>query len=192
MSEEPVRTRVHTQVGALDFQDYFVRQRAEPAVTRVEFAGSARAAMSQAFRAALDTPALQAVIVCPSNPYLSIGPILSLPGVRAALQSRRVPAIAVSPIVAGQALKGPAAKIMRELGKEASSLEVARFYLGLIDAIVIDRADEALAPSLSGLGIRPLVTRIVMATDQDRAELGRQVVEWARSRALANGARSCA
>jgi LPPG:FO 2-phospho-L-lactate transferase len=169
-----------------------VRRRAEPAVTRIEFAGSEHAAMSQAFRQALDSSALSGVIVCPSNPYLSIAPILSLPGVRAALQGRRVPAIAVSPIVAGRALKGPAAKIMRELGKEASSLEVARFYHGLVDALVIDRADEALASSVFALGIRALVTRTVMATDADRVELGRQIVEWVRSLGAPHLARSCA
>jgi LPPG:FO 2-phospho-L-lactate transferase len=192
MSEDAVRTRIDTDAGVLDFQDYFVRRRAEPAVTHIEFEGSDQAAVSQAFRRALDSPALSGVIVCPSNPYLSIGPILSLPGVRAALQDRRVPAIAVSPIVAGRALKGPAAKIMRELGKEASSLEVARFYDGLIDALVIDRADEALASSFSALAIRPLVTRTVMATDRDRVELGRQVVEWVRSLGAPTFARGCA
>ena len=104
--------------------------------------------MTEALRLGLDSRPPAAVVVCPSNPYLSIAPILALPGVRAALERRRVPVIAVSPIVAGRALKGPAAKIMRELGQEPSSLEVARFYRGLIDALVIDYADAALSASI--------------------------------------------
>ena len=179
MSDAPVRTLVHTSEGVLTFQDYFVRRRAEPAVTKLEFSGAEEARISQAFRLALDSRALGAVVVCPSNPYLSIAPILALPGVRAALERRRVPVIAVSPIVAGQALKGPAAKIMRELGNEPSSLAVAHFYQGLIDMLFVDHADSALGASIAALGIRPIVTNSIMKEPQDRVALARRIIESA-------------
>jgi LPPG:FO 2-phospho-L-lactate transferase len=181
MSDAPVRTLVHTSEGVLTFQDYFVRRRAEPAVTKLEFSGAEEARISPAFRLALDSPALGAVVVCPSNPYLSIAPILALTGVRAALERRRVPVIAVSPIVAGQALKGPAAKIMRELGNEPSSLAVARFYQGLIDMLVVDHADSALRDAIAALGIRPIVTNSIMKEPQDRVALARRIIESAGS-----------
>jgi len=177
MSDVPVRTLVHTSEGVLNFQDYFVRRHAEPAVTELEFSGAEGARLSPAFRLALDSRALAAVVLCPSNPYLSIAPILTLPGVRTALEHRRVPVIAVSPIVAGHALKGPAAKIMRELGKEPSSLEVARFYHGLIDMLVVDYVDSALGPSIAALGIRPVVTHSIMKEPRDRSALARRIVE---------------
>ena len=178
MSDDPVRTRVHTTEGVLSFQDYFVRRRAEPAVTRLEFTGAEEAEIARALRAALDNPSLRAVVICPSNPYLSIAPMLALPGLRSTLENRRVPVIAVSPIIAGRALKGPAAKIMRELGKEPSSLEVARFYAGLIDALVIDQADAALGADIEPLGIRPLVTATVMMDPEDRAALAGRIIDF--------------
>jgi len=181
MSDAPVRTLVHTAEGVLTFQDYFVRRRAEPAVTKLEFSGAEDARMSPSFRLALDSRTLSAIVVCPSNPYLSIAPILALPGVRAALERRRVPVIAVSPIVAGQALKGPAAKIMRELGDEPSSLAVAQFYRGLVDMLVVDYADSALAAAIAAMGIRPIVTNTIMKVPQDQAALARRIIESAGS-----------
>jgi LPPG:FO 2-phospho-L-lactate transferase len=181
MSDTPVRTLVHTTEGVLAFQDYFVRRRSEPVVTKLEFSGAEEAEIAPAFRLALDSRALAAVVICPSNPYLSIAPILALPDVRTALERRRIPVIAVSPIVAGQALKGPAAKIMRELGKEPSSLEVARFYQGLIDMLVVDHADSALGNSIAALGMRPVVTNSIMKEPQDRSALARRVIESAGS-----------
>ena len=181
MSDQPVRTFVHTPDGVLAFQDYFVRQRCEPTVTRLEFAGADKARMTEALRLALDNPSLAAVIICPSNPYLSIAPILAIPGMRAALEQRRFPVIAVSPIVAGQALKGPAAKIMHELGKEPSSLEVARFYHGLVDALVVDHADSALGARIDALGIHPIVTNTIMNQPSDRIELARRVIDFVGS-----------
>jgi LPPG:FO 2-phospho-L-lactate transferase len=133
--------------------------------------------MSEVLRSTLDSPWLTAVVICPSNPYLSIAPVLALPGMRAALARRRVPVVAVSPIVAGKALKGPAAKIMRELGKQSSSLEVARFYSGLIDALVVDRADAALSDAIRELGIQPAVTNTIMTEPLARIELARFIIE---------------
>jgi LPPG:FO 2-phospho-L-lactate transferase len=181
MSDDPVRTIVHTRTGPLAFQDYFVRNRAEPAVTHIQFAGAEFATMSPGLLDALDDPALEAVVICPSNPYLSIAPILAVPQVRAALAQRRVPAVAVSPIVGGRALKGPAAKIMRELGYEPSALTVAQFYRGLIDALVLDRSDQSLCRSIEALGIRTMLTDTVMHDDRMQTSLARSVIETARS-----------
>ncbi len=180
MSDDPVRTLVHTDAGVLGFQDYFVRRRAEPVVKRLDYAGANEARIADGFRAALEHPELRAVIVCPSNPYLSIAPILALPGVREALRKRRAPVIAVSPIVAGQAIKGPAAKIMRELGSEPSSIAVARFYEGLIDGLVVDRADAALAGAIERCDMQCFVTDTVMREPGDRAALAQRVLEFAR------------
>jgi LPPG:FO 2-phospho-L-lactate transferase len=179
MSDDPVRTLVHSDAGVLGFQDYFVRRRAEPVVQRLEYAGAVQARMADGFRTALDHPALRAIVICPSNPYLSIATMLALPGVRDALRKRRAPVIAVSPIVAGQAIKGPAAKIMRELGSEPSSLAVARFYEGLIDALVVDRADAALAGPIERCGMQCLVADAVMREPGDRSALAQRVIEFA-------------
>ncbi|UCH49549.1 MAG: 2-phospho-L-lactate transferase [Betaproteobacteria bacterium] len=176
MSDERVRTRVDTDQGQLDFQDYFVRRRAEPKVRGFEYVGANQAQMSAALRDCLSDPALRAVIICPSNPYLSVAPILSIPGVRNAIANAAVPRLAISPIVGGQALKGPAAKIMRELGRESSVVEVARFYRGLIDALVIDGADASLSDEIALTGITPLVTSTVMRDANDRRQLAENVV----------------
>jgi len=180
MSDDPVRTIVHTTGGALAFQDYFVRLRAEPAVTHIEYRGAEQAKLSPALHAALASPGLEAIVICPSNPYLSIAPILAVPGMRAALEGRRVPVIAVSPIIAGRALKGPAAKIMRELGEEPSSLTVARFYRGLIDALVMDNSDESLSVPVRELNLRPVLAQTVMRDRDSRIALARVVVEQVR------------
>jgi LPPG:FO 2-phospho-L-lactate transferase len=179
MSDDPAATRVHTTVGVLDFQDYFVRQRAQPTVVRLEYAGAASSRMSPALRACLDNASLRAVIICPSNPYLSIAPILAIPGVRDAIANARVPRLAVSPIIGGRALKGPAAKIMRELGQSVSALEIARFYHGLVDGLVIDNADTKLCDAIAQTGIAPLVTATVMRNAQDRQQLAQDVVRFA-------------
>ena len=123
MTDGRMRTRVHTATGWLDFQDYFVRRRCEPVVRELAFEGDAQP--QPAFLAALTDPALTAVVICPSNPFISIEPILSLPGVRAALLACRAPVVAVSPIIAGRAVKGPTAKMMTELGLDPSARAVA-------------------------------------------------------------------
>ena len=179
MSDEPVRTRVHTSDGVLNFQDYFVRQRARPTVVHLEYAGAADSRMSPALRACLEDSALRGVIICPSNPYLSIAPILAIPGVRDAIANKRVPTLAVSPIVGGRAIKGPAAKIMRELGKSVSAIEIARFYHGLVDGLVIDNVDANLCDAIAQTGITPFVTATVMREPKDRWQLAQDVVRFA-------------
>ena len=168
MSDDPVRTVVHTDRGALEFQHYFVRDRCEPRVERLEYRGAEAARPSAAFRAALERSA--GVVFCPSNPYLSIAPILAVPGVREAIAGR---AVAVSPIIGGRAVKGPAAKIMQELGVGASALEIARYYRGVVHTLVIDRSDAALAAPIEALGLRAAQEDTLMAGDADRERLAR-------------------
>ena len=176
MSDDPVRTIVATPDGDLAFQRYFVGEQCKPVATAIRFEGAASARPSKAFRAALARPDLAAVIVCPSNPYLSIDPILAVPGVRAALEAAAAPFVAVSPIIGGEALKGPAAKLMRELGVEPSVRAVADHYRGLLDALVIDHADAAHADAL---GVPALVTQAIMTTDQDRRRLAQETLDLA-------------
>jgi LPPG:FO 2-phospho-L-lactate transferase len=179
MSDQPVRTIVQTADGELGFQRYFVGEQCRPVATDIRFEGAAAAQPSPGFRAALARPDLAAVIVCPSNPYLSIDPILAVPGVREALADLAAPIVAVSPIVGGQALKGPAAKLMRELGAEPGVQAVARHYGGLLDGLVIDAADGGETIALRALSVEPLVTGSVMHSDEDRVRLARETLAFA-------------
>ena len=177
MSDDPVRTVVHTDDGVLEFQDYFVRRRCEPRVRKVEYRGAERARPAERLAQALAQPELRGIVFCPSNPYLSIAPVLAVPGVREAIERRRVPAVAVSPIIGGQAVKGPAAKLMAELGVEASSVEIARYYKGLVDALVLDRADADLVGAVEALGLRARVTDTLMRSDADRERVARACLD---------------
>ena len=175
MSDDPVATRVKTDEGWLDFQHYFVRRRCEPRVIGLDFAGAATARMAPEAAAALADPALRAVILCPSNPYLSVDPILAVPGMREALAGCAAPVIAVSPIIAGQAVKGPTAKMMAELGLEPSAATVARHYEGLIDAFVVDKADAGLEIA----GMQVATTPTLMRNLDDKQRLAHFVLELA-------------
>lgn len=190
MSDQSVRTILHTDEGALSFQHYFVRRRCEPKVLRVEFLGGDTASPSPAFSAALSNPRLEAILICPSNPYLSIEPILALPGVRDALLARSVPLVAVSPIISGEAVKGPAAKIIREFGIAPSAAAIARFYGDLIDGIVIDERDQDLAAEIEGSGLRVCVTGTLMKSAEDQARLAREISAFALG--MARGGRQAA
>jgi len=141
MSDDPVRSMIDTDQGEMAFQDYFVRHQCGPRFRSIRFDGAAAARPSAGLGAALDDPALEAIILCPSNPILSIDPILAVPGVRDRLVARRVPCVALSPFIAGQAVKGPAAKIMTELGLPTTPATIARHYDGLIDGLMVDVAD---------------------------------------------------
>jgi LPPG:FO 2-phospho-L-lactate transferase len=181
MSDQPVRTWIDTDDGPLPFQAYFVREKCAPAARRVRYEGAANARPSPAFAAALARADLDAIVICPSNPYLSIDPILSIPGVPAALLAAAAPIVAVSPIVAGAAIKGPAAKLMRELGQTPDVAAVASHYHGLIDGLVIDRADAADAPRVEALGMAAHVAATVMRSDEDRVALARETLAFAGS-----------
>jgi LPPG:FO 2-phospho-L-lactate transferase len=181
MSDEPVRTFVLTTEGELSFQDYFVRKRCEPRVTGFRYEGAARAKPSAAVLDALRAPTLAGVIVCPSNPFVSIGPILAVPGMEEALRARRVPVVAVSPIVGGAAVKGPAAKMMMELRLPATALEVARGYAtrGIVDGFIFDSVDAHVSDEVSRLGLRARSTKTVMHSLDDRVDLAREAIDFA-------------
>lgn len=176
MSDDSVRTVVTTATGELSFQDWFVRLRCEPIVRSLAFAGAKTATPHPAL---LDFGGLRGLIVCPSNPFVSVGPIVALPGVRAALEAAKVPRIAVTPIVGGAAIKGPAAKMLAELGHDVSALGVARFYKGLIDGFVLDAQDSRLSPQIEALGMRVLVTDTMMRNDDDKKRLATTTLEFA-------------
>jgi LPPG:FO 2-phospho-L-lactate transferase len=179
MCDEPVPTRVRTGTGWLDFQHYFVREQCRPALSEIRYEGAGTTAPSPGLRGVLASPSLEGVVICPSNPYLSVGPILALQGVREAVRACRT-VVAVSPIVGGQAIKGPAAKIMRELGVEVSALGIARFYEGLVSILVIDRTDAGLAPEIEALGMRAAVTDTVMRNAASRMRLAQECIALAR------------
>ena len=178
MTDAPVRTVVHTDRGPLPFQEYFVRLRWEPAVVSIHFEG---------IEAAQPTPDVvqslregDLIILCPSNPFVSLDPILALPALRRIIAASRAPKVAVTPIVGGRALRGPAAKMMRELGLEASPVGVARHYQDLLTGFVLDQQDEHLKMAVAfELGVRTLVTDTVMNTNEDRTRLAREVLEFA-------------
>ncbi|MBV2234998.1 MAG: 2-phospho-L-lactate transferase [Sterolibacterium sp.] len=181
MTDAPVRTRVTTDIGELDFQDYFVRRQCQPRVAALRFAGADAAAPTPQVCAALTDPALEAIILCPSNPYLSIDPILALPGVRELLRASGAPVIAISPLVGGAAVKGPTAKIMTELGISVSPRAVAQHYGELLDGFVLDARDAASENQLTALGLPTLVTDTLMKTLDDRIRLARAVLDYART-----------
>jgi LPPG:FO 2-phospho-L-lactate transferase len=186
MSDRPVRTIVETPDGPLPFQHYFVRERCRPRVTGFRFEGAAAATPSPAFAAAL-AGGPEAIVICPSNPFISIDPILAVPGVRDALARRSAPAVAVSPIVGGRAIKGPTAKMMTELGIPSDASAVAEHYRGLIDGFILDRSDAASAAAVERLGLAVLVTGTVMQTLDDKAQLAREALDFARSISPAGG-----
>ncbi|MFO1265396.1 MAG: 2-phospho-L-lactate transferase [Rubrivivax sp.] len=176
MSDDPVSTRVHTEAGWLDFQEYFVHRRCEPAVRALDYVGAATARPLPAVLAALARTDLRAVVICPSNPFLSIEPILALPALRQALDAARAPVVAVTPIIGGEAVKGPAAKMLRELGFESSSGAVARRYAGLADVYLSDASDPP-PPPVPGLRIVRVPT--LMTDLAAREQLAREVLQRA-------------
>ena len=180
MSDQPVRTIVETPDGPLAFQHYFVREQCAPRVTGFRFDGAAYASPSPALREALAT-APDAIVICPSNPFISIDPILALPGVREALSDCPAPVVAVSPIVGGRAIKGPTAKMMAELGIPGDAVSVARHYAGLIDGFVLDDVDADSAEAVRALGIETQVTGTVMTSLDDRIRLAREVLDFAEA-----------
>ena len=174
--DETVRTVVRTPGGRLAFQHYFVRDRCEPAVTGFEFEGAESARPCAAVLEALADDSLRCVVVCPSNPFISVDPILAVPGTRAALRAAAAPVIGVSPIVGGRAVKGPTAKMMCELGLDVSNRAIERHYGDLVDAWVIDSADAADA---TGFARSVRVAPTLMRTDADKDALARVVLELA-------------
>ena len=179
MSDDPLRTVVCTDRGELPFQDYFVRLACRPRVRAIRFDGARTARPHPDFVARTGNGEPDAVILCPSNPFLSIDPILSLQGVRAGLQSVRAPVIAVSPIVGGKALKGPAARIMADLDMPANNLAIAGYYRDFLDGLIIDGSDRHEASAIRELGVEVKVTNTVMRSRQDRVALAETTLQFA-------------
>ncbi len=178
-TDDRLATQVHTDDGVLPFQEYFVRLKAEPAVRRLEFAGADTAKPAPDVLDALTDPALDAIIIAPSNPYLSIDPILAIPGLRTALRSASAPVIAITPIVAGQALKGPTAKIMAELGLDVSATTIAGHYREIADGFILDVSDQPLAGPVAKTGVELRVCNTVMQTNDDKIRLAREALDFA-------------
>jgi len=181
MSDDPVRTNVLTDDGAMTFQQYYNELGCDPAVRGLQYAGAAEARISDEVLDALHAEDLEAVVIGPANPYHGIRPILELNGMRELLRKRGAPVVAVTPVVGGKALQGSAGKMMRELGREPTALGAATEYRSLADGFVIDREDLAFAEGVRSLGMRVLAAHTVMRTLDDRVALARSVLEFARS-----------
>ncbi|HYP27645.1 MAG TPA: 2-phospho-L-lactate transferase [Blastocatellia bacterium] len=175
MTESYTPTRVVTDEGEMHFQEYFVRRRCEPKVLGIKFDGVESARPAPGVESAIRDAS--AVIICPSNPFISIGPILAVPGVREALASTRATKLAISPIIGGKALKGPAAEMLRDLGHEVSARGVAEFYGDFLDVFVLDVLDADLLPGIESLGLRAAALDTVMNTLDDKERLAREVLE---------------
>ena len=175
MTEDRVRTRLETAEGWLDFQDYFVRLQCRPAISAIAFDGADQARPNATLMAALADPALGGVVICPSNPFISIEPILAVPGIRAAIRAAKAPVVAVSPIVGGQAVKGPTGKMMQELGLSLTSETVSRRYEGLLDAILVDAGDTSTSADHGGAMV--VRTHTMMTTLDDKIALAAKVLD---------------
>lgn len=187
MSDDPVATIVQTSHGKLAFQDYFVARRQTDDVLGVEFAGIDAASLPSGVTAAIAQA--ETIVFCPSNPIVSIAPILAVPGFRATLEQAAAPRIAISPIVSGRALKGPADRMLASLGHEVSPYGVASLYRGLVDGMVIDEADVASADRIESLGMRVRVTKTIMGGLDGRQRLAEEAVAFGSELALAGSAR---
>ena len=177
MSNQPVRTVLETDAGTLSMQEYFVQHQAGPKVHSIEYAGAEQARPSPGFAAALASAS--AIVFCPSNPHLSVAPILAIPGVRETIAAHSGCRVAVSPIVGGDAVRGPAGKIMAELGAEVSVVGVAREYAGLCDVLVVDTQDAGRWEEVLSEGMEAAATDTIMHTDDDKIRLARVVLELA-------------
>jgi LPPG:FO 2-phospho-L-lactate transferase len=179
MSDDRVRTYVETDEGNVTFHEYFQDLGCEPAVRGFQYAGAEEARIPQAVLEALHAPDLEAIVLCPGNPYHAMQPILHVAGMRDLLKARRVPIVAVTPIVGGRALKGSAGKIMRDLGREPSARAVATEYLRLIDGFVLDSEDSAFAESVRSLGMEVVALPTIMRSLDDRVALAHEVLDFA-------------
>jgi len=176
MTDDRLRTRLRVDGGWVDFQDYFVRQQAQPVIREIAFEGAVGARPQPAVMAALRGGGLRAVVICPSNPFISIGPILAVPGLRAAIAGCGAPVVAVSPIIGGRAVKGPTAKMMTEFGLDTTSAAVARRYGDLLQGYVVDTVD---AGDVAGLDVKVTVAPTLMTSVEDKEALARVVLDAA-------------
>jgi LPPG:FO 2-phospho-L-lactate transferase len=183
MSDDPVPTYILTDVGEMHFEEYFVRRRAQDAVLGVRYVGVEAARPAPGLLDLIATA--EVILIAPSNPVVSVGPILAIPGVREAIMASLAPVITVSPIVGGAPIKGPAAPLMRAVGLEVSAVGAAQAYAGLLDGIVIDQVDAHLAAQIEALGVRVAVTDTIMRGPVEKANLARVALQLAETRPAA-------
>ena len=169
MSDQPVPTMIDTEQGRLNFQEYMVQKRAEPVVLEIEFVGIERAMPAPGVLESLERAAV--IVICPSNPLISIGPILAVPGIREALRKRRDDVVAVCPIVGGKSLKGPSDQMLAQLGFDVSASGVARMYQDICETFLIDSVDASERPAIEALGMTAVVCSTVMHTLEDKERL---------------------
>tara|TARA_Y100000590_G_scaffold228626_1_gene257940 strand:+ start:1331 stop:2263 length:933 start_codon:yes stop_codon:yes gene_type:complete len=174
MSDDSVKTKAITESEELDFQDYFVRRKCEPAIQEIRFDGITKAKPSQQFIDAISEA--ETIIICPSNPVVSIAPIIELPGIKELVSNFKGKRIAVSPIIGKKALKGPAAKMMMELNEDVSSIGVAKRYIGICDWFVIDKADTEEASEIEKLGMNVHITSTIMNSDEEKINLANKIL----------------
>jgi LPPG:FO 2-phospho-L-lactate transferase len=175
MTDSPVPTLVHTNEGTLPFQDYFVRRRCEPSVTAFTFQGMEKAKPAAGVLEALESA--DGIIVCPSNPFISIGPILAVPGVREALRRTPPKIVAITPVIAGKSVKGPTVAMMENLGLKVAAASVAALYMDFLDVFVLDRCDYGLAAEITSMGLKPHLAATLMDCEEARLKLARSVME---------------
>jgi LPPG:FO 2-phospho-L-lactate transferase len=180
MAEQTVSTKVNTDKGWLEFQEYFVRDQCEPEIRELAFAGIENAQLNPAVAELLSSDELEVIIICPSNPFVSIDPILSIPGCRQMLKNAAAPVIAISPIVAGRAIKGPAAKMMRELNMPITAAAVASYYGDLLDGYVLDELDTEQADEVAALGIDVCIAPSMMGDLDSKIRLAEAVLDFSR------------
>jgi LPPG:FO 2-phospho-L-lactate transferase len=179
MSDQPIPTIIESSEGSLHFQEYLVKRRAEPAVRAIRFEGVASARAARGVLEAICDA--DRIVICPSNPLISIGPILAVPGVREQLRARRESVIAVCPLVGGKSLKGPSDRMLVQLGHESSAVGVARLYADFVGTFVIDSADKSQAEKIRAVGMRAAVLPTVMKTLVQKRRLARALLKLARS-----------
>lgn len=179
MTDQRVSTRVLTDDGWLEFQEYFVARQCQPKVFEIEFAGIEQATISNEVSAAISQA--DAIIGCPSNPFVSVAPILAVPAMKKLIKAQNIPIVMVSPIIAGQAVKGPAAKMMQEMRVQVSAVAVAEHYQGFASHFVIDCADTENKSTIEQLGLDVLVAKTLMKTDNDKKDLAQAIFHWLKS-----------
>ena len=177
MSNHPVQTFLETEDGEMSFQDYFVNNKCKPKVKNILFKSKKPVATDAVKRSLMDKN-LDGIVFCPSNPYLSIDPILSIDRIRKLIENQKKPRIAISPIVGDDSLKGPTSKLMKEMGVEVSSLSIAKHYKGLIDGIVIDHEDEKEAQKIREMGIEVKLSKIIVETEEEKMRLAKESLEF--------------
>ena len=177
MSNHPVQTFLETEDGEMSFQDYFVRNKCKPKVKNILFKSKKPVATDAVKRSLMDKN-LDGIVFCPSNPYLSIDPILSINRIRKLIENQKKPRIAISPIVGHDSVKGPTSKLMKEMGVEVSSLSIAKHYKGLIDGIVIDHEDEKVAQKIREMGIEVKLSKIIVETLEEKMTLAKESLDF--------------